>query len=511
MKPLLAALYIATGVGLQAQSQNPVISAVVNVLSFQAGQPVAPGELVALIGSNLAANPTSCQANPIPITCGGVSALVGGKQAPVLFASSGQLSLQIPYEVSGTGTTIQVSRQSGGQTLQSSSLTVAVAPTAPGISTSGSGAATIGAFLNSSSVPVSASNPAQAGDILTAFGTGFGATATPVATGVPAPANTLVKFAAPVTATVGGQPADVQTAILAPGMVGLAQVNFRVPAGLAAGNQPFVVNVGGVNSPAVMLPVAPPKASPAVSVVISAGEYGAFPAVAPGTWMEIYGTNLSTTTRPWATADFSGANAPTAIDGVKVTIGGQPAFIDFVSPGQLVAQVPSNVSTGSTQLTVTNANGTSTAYNITVNALQPGLRAPASFQLAGKQHVVAQFSDQSYVLPAGALAGVASRPAKPGETIIIYGVGFGPVTTTSNQSIPAGQIVSALNQVTNPVQFQFGGTAGGTTYSGLVYGYVGLYQFNVTVPLVPDSDAVPLTFTQNGVKGSQTLYIAVHQ
>ena len=47
-------------------------------------------------------------------------------------------------------------------------------------------------------------------------------------------------------------------------------------------------------------------------------------------------------------------------------------------------------------------------------------------------------------------------------------------------------------------------------YDGLAPNYAGLYQFNVQVPVVADSDAVPLTFNLGGAPGGQTLYIAVH-
>jgi uncharacterized protein (TIGR03437 family) len=49
------------------------------------------------------------------------------------------------------------------------------------------------------------------------------------------------------------------------------------------------------------------------------------------------------------------------------------------------------------------------------------------------------------------------------------------------------------------------------TYFGLAPGFVGLYQFDVVVPAVPDNDLVPLTFNLGGVAGTQTLYIAVHE
>jgi uncharacterized protein (TIGR03437 family) len=248
---------------------------------------------------------------------------------------------------------------------------------------------------------------------------------------------------------------------------------------------------------------------PAVSLAISAGSFGAAPTIAPGTWVEIYGTSISPSTREWAGSDFNGVTAPTSVDGVKVTIGGKPAFISYVTSGQVNAQVPSDVATGAAQITVTNTAGTSGTQPVTVNALQPGLLAPPPFLIGGKQYVVAQFADGSYVLPPNSISGYTTHQAKPGETIVIYGIGFGPVLTSSNANIPAGQIVKQANQLANPMQMQFGGVLGNLTYFGLAPDFVGLYQFNVVVPAMPNDDAVPLTFTLNGTKGSQVLYTAV--
>ncbi len=253
---------------------------------------------------------------------------------------------------------------------------------------------------------------------------------------------------------------------------------------------------------------APPTIQP--NGVVSAAAFGGFPAIAPGTWIEIYGTNLSATSRQWAGPDFSGVNAPTLLDDVKVAIGGQPAYVDYISPGQVNAQVPSNVTPGQAQITVTNSAGTSAAYNITVNDVEPGLLAPPSFNIGGKQYVVAQHADNSFVLPAGAISGLATTPAKPGETVVIYGIGFGPAKDTSNAILPAGQIVTAANQLTDTVQMQVNGVAAGLGYFGLAPNFVGLYQFNLVVPPVPDGD-LPFTCTLNGVKIPQTLYLAVHQ
>jgi uncharacterized protein (TIGR03437 family) len=240
--------------------------------------------------------------------------------------------------------------------------------------------------------------------------------------------------------------------------------------------------------------------------VVSASAFGDFTAIAPGSWIEIYGSNLATNSRSWASSDFSGVNAPTSLDGTSVTIGGQAAFIDYISSGQVNAQVPSNVATGSQQVIVTTTRGPSAPYMITVNLVQPGLLAPSPFSVGGKQNVVALFPDATtYVLPPGTIGGIVSKRAKPGDAITLYGIGFGQVTP----GIPAGQIVGQLNTVAAPLQIFFGSTPATFSYDGLAPSAVGLYQFNVTVPNIPGDDFVPLTFMIGGVPGAQTLYIAV--
>lgn len=247
---------------------------------------------------------------------------------------------------------------------------------------------------------------------------------------------------------------------------------------------------------------------PAITNVISASAFGAFTAAAPGSWVEIYGSNLAPDSRSWTTADFNVDTAPVSLDGVQVTIGGQKAAVAYISSTQVNAQIPSNVATGKQQLTVTSANQTSAAYNLTIASNQPGLLAPPSFQVGGKQYLVALLPDNvTYILPTGAIAGLTSRPAHPGETIILYGVGFGPVTP----SIASGQIVTESNQLGSTLQVMFGGVSAQVAYDGLAPGFVGLYQFNIVVPQVPDNNLVPITFTLAGVPGTQTLYSAVQQ
>ena len=240
--------------------------------------------------------------------------------------------------------------------------------------------------------------------------------------------------------------------------------------------------------------------------VISAGSFGAFPAIAPATWVEIYGTNLATTRfQIWSGSDFTGNLAPSALGGTTVTIAGKRAFVNFVSPGQVNVQVPSDVPIGSQPLVVATAGGSSAAYTVTVNATQPGLLAPPAFRINGSQHVVALLSNTlTYVLPV-AIAGITTARARPGDTLTLFGIGFGPVTP----SIPAGQIAEQANALQVALEITFAGVPATPTYAGFAPGFVGLYQINVVVPRVAASDTVPVAFKLAGAVGSQNLVIAI--
>ncbi|HTR34799.1 MAG TPA: IPT/TIG domain-containing protein [Bryobacteraceae bacterium] len=280
---------------------------------------------------------------------------------------------------------------------------------------------------------------------------------------------------------------------------------LNLPQGIAlAGSKIYFVD--GEQVIRLLTPKAGAPPSVSAGGVVSAGAFGQFTAAAPGSWIEIYGSNLSATTRSWSGDDFSGINAPTKLDATTVTIGGLPAFVDYISPTQVNAQVPSGIGTGLQPLIVTtDAAGASASYSLKINNTEPGLLAPPSFKIGGTQYVAAFFADGvTYVLPPGAIAGLPSRRAKPGDTITLYGVGFGPVSP----NIPAGQIVQGKNSVSD-LHIFFGSTQATYTYAGLAPDAVGLYQFNVVVPDVPASDSVPLTFSLDGTNGTQTLYIAV--
>ncbi|HXB71804.1 MAG TPA: BACON domain-containing carbohydrate-binding protein [Candidatus Acidoferrales bacterium] len=258
---------------------------------------------------------------------------------------------------------------------------------------------------------------------------------------------------------------------------------------------------------------------PVITSVDSAGSYGGYSYFASGSWLEIKGTNLADPADPrltaatnpgqWASNDFNGANAPTTLDGISVSINGKPAYVWYLSATQLNVQAPEDSATGSIAITVTNCKATSQPLTFARRPLAPGILAPTNYTAGGTQYMVATFaSDGAYVLntSTGAALGLNSRPAKPGDLIVAYGIGFGDVTP----SILPGVIVQQTNALANPVTISFGSTNATLVYSGLAGSFVGLYEFYITVPPGLANGDYQINVTQNGTAVPQAMYLTVH-
>jgi virginiamycin B lyase len=257
---------------------------------------------------------------------------------------------------------------------------------------------------------------------------------------------------------------------------------------------------------------------PVISSIDSASAYGGYPYFASGSWLEIKGTNLADPADPrltaatnpgqWTAADFTGSNAPTALDGVSVSINGKPAYIWYLSTGQLNVQAPEDTATGNVAIAVTNCKASSSPIMFARRTLAPGFLSPSNYAASGTQYLVATFaSDGAYVLntSTGASFGLNSRPAKPGDVIVAYGIGFGDVTP----SILPGVIVGLSNALVNPIAVSFGSTPAALSYSGLAGSFVGLYEFYITVPSLANGD-YQINVTQAGIAVPQTMYLTVH-
>ncbi len=321
--------------------------------------------------------------------------------------------------------------------------------------------------------------------------------------------------ASPVEFIEHGYPAGSQvsttpyTFTWTPPATNVGQVHFYVAGNAVNGN--LLADAGDhvYTADYILTPVLCTTAAPVVNAVISAGAYGALPTFASGSWVEIYGSNFVSDTWQWTGIDFNGANAPTTLAGVTVSIDGKPAYVWFLSSGQVNALAPADAANGPVRVTLTNCSNTSAAFTAQKTALAPGLLAPPGFLVNGKQYLVALFTDGTYVGSANSIPGVNSRPAKPGDLLVFYGIGFGDVTASNGSSIPLGTVAASQNGLVNPVTIDFGSAPANIAYAGLSPGYVGLYQFNVTVPNVANGD-VPINVTQGGKALEQTLYLTIH-
>lgn len=253
-----------------------------------------------------------------------------------------------------------------------------------------------------------------------------------------------------------------------------------------------------------------PRPSINAGGVVTALAYGGGARMAPGTWLEIYGSNFLNEgeTRTWDNA-FQGDNAPTALGDLSVTIDGTPAPIWFAVNNQVNVQVPNtNAQTGPVQIVVRRGAQQSDAFSLNVTATAPGLLAPAAFNLGGTQFAGAIFPNTNPpVFAIRTVAGVQTRLARPGDTLIVYGIGFGTVTPNVNP----GVIARAATQLTRPVSFRVGQSEAAVLYAGLAPGFIGLYQFNITIPAGIAPGVYPLNVTQGGQPIPQTLSIEIGQ
>ena len=242
----------------------PSVGGITNAATFNTGD-LAPGEIISIFGSGL--GPTTgvgsvLQSNGVlPTAVEGTQVLFGTLAAPILYASSTQLNVIVPYgfnpSVSSTVTVI-----SNGET--STGFTVTPAIASPGIFVLPDATdANQAAALNQDLSVNNATNPLAAGSVVVLYATGGGVLSSPIGDGVLAGTDPLITLS-DVTVTIGGAPATVQFAGLAPGLAGVIQVNAVVPASTTPANAvPVVLSVGGITSAAKLTPTIAVKAAPA--------------------------------------------------------------------------------------------------------------------------------------------------------------------------------------------------------------------------------------------------------
>jgi uncharacterized protein (TIGR03437 family) len=163
-----------------------------------------------------------------------VRVLVNGIEAPLFYASPGQINFQTPFETGEGSAAVLVER--GG--VPSAVMEADVQTNAPGIFTYAPAPDAVApVIVHADGSIVSSAHPARAGEVLLIFATGVGALTNPPATGEASAADPLAVSAVEPTVTVGGAEAAVLFAGLTPQFVGLLQINLQLPDPLPAGRE----------------------------------------------------------------------------------------------------------------------------------------------------------------------------------------------------------------------------------------------------------------------------------
>jgi uncharacterized protein (TIGR03437 family) len=223
--------------------------------------------------------------------------------------------------------------------------------------------------------------------------------------------------------------------------------------------------------------------------------------IQPGEWVSIYGSNLATSTVSWK-GDF-----PTFLGGTTVTIDGRPAYLSLVSPAQINLQAPDDATTGSVSVVVTTPSMQATS-TVTLAAFAP------SFLLLDTKHVAGiiprsngsgAYGGGTYDIlgPTGNSLGYATVAAKAGDTVELFGTGFGPTIPTES----AGRAFSGVAPTTNPVNLLVNKVSVPPSFAGL--SSAGVDQINLTVPPGLGTGDVPLVATVGGAQTQSSVVISL--
>ena len=241
------------------RSINP--GGVVNAASYTA--PVAPGSVATAFGTFAVSGVAAAPSTPLPDSLLGLSlGFSNSSSVPLFFVSATQVSFQVPWELAGQSTATLAATVNGQST---TAQTVSLAPFAPGIFTLNSAGSGSGAILDSNYNLLDSTNAAFPGSTyILIYCTGLGAVTNTPPTGSPAPSKPLAQTTTTPTVTIGGvQATNVQFSGLAPGYVGLYQVNVQVPATVATGTAvPVIISIGGKTSNTVTIPVSSSNSAP---------------------------------------------------------------------------------------------------------------------------------------------------------------------------------------------------------------------------------------------------------
>ena len=200
--------------------------------------------------------------------------------------------------------------------------------------------------------------------------------------------------------------------------------------------------------------------------------------ISEGSWMSVFGADLSPVNRMWELSDFDGNTMPQALDGVRIRVDGKPAAVHYVSDGQVNFQAPAGIQEGWVRLEVSGPFGSDEVF---VYATR---QAPGLFQYDSSGQIAALTQDGKPILRQSAGDGGTTNAARSGQVLSIFGTGFGP----TDPIVEPGQIFSgAAPLVANgALQVKIGGVPAKVLFAGL--SGAGLNQLNIVVPQLPAGD-----------------------
>jgi uncharacterized protein (TIGR03437 family) len=271
-----------------AKSQAPVVEArgVVNGVTFElAPSTVAPGGIFNIYGFNLASGTAAASSVPLPNTLGSpaVEVLVNGRRAPLYFVSAGQINAQVPWETE-PGPAQVVVRHSG---VSSRAATMLVQPAQPSLFARNGAGFGPAIAVRAGGGLVSSDNLPAGGEVVVLYASGLGPVEPATGSGAAGPADPLSRAVRPQRAWISGFPAPVLFAGLAPGFVGLFQINLQLPETFSRGDViqyfsgPTMGNrltLGSAAEPRVRL-MALPEGQGNVTGIIDASLNGGFVAI----------------------------------------------------------------------------------------------------------------------------------------------------------------------------------------------------------------------------------------
>ena len=245
--------------------------------------------------------------------------------------------------------------------------------------------------------------------------------------------------------------------------------------------------------------------TPAISGVVNSGSFQA--GISANAMISIFGSRFAPQGASRAARlSLNETRFPTEVACVAIEVAGLRAPVTFVSPTQINAQLPSLTITGPVDIRVILNPGRTNEIRGASQSIPIQARAPAFFTFTAST-VAAQHSDFAPLADPAVVA--SGRPARPGDSIILYGTGFG-LTVPAFQ---AGEIADRTALLRDSATVTIGGVAlrpENIIYAGLAPGSIsGLYQFNVRIPETVQAGNVPVVIEVAGAKTQTGLTIPV--